>query len=577
MQNFFAPYRTYFVCAAGFSLVINLLMLLPALYMLQVFDRVLASRHEETLLLLTGVTLAALLATLLLDVLRARLLAAAATAIDQRLGPQVLRGLLARACTPRASHDVDGLKDLATLRGFLTGPAVLALFDTPWLPLYLVLIFFFHPLMGAVACGGALALVLLALAGEWLTCAPLLAMQAAARRTGRFVDMSLRNAELTGALGMAGAVVQRWQHGNQQVLALQARANTWALRISAASKCTRQVVQVAMLAVGAWLVISADVAPGVMLAATILLGRALAPVDSLIGSWRLLVQARAAAGRLQSHQQAQQAVADRTALPAPTGAISAERLVFAIEPSATPILKGVSWALAAGESMAVVGPSAAGKSTLVRLIVGVWKAQRGALRLDGAELSQWTAERLGPHIGYLPQDVELFDGTVRDNIARMRDVASDGTSDSAAADEAVVAAAQAAFAHELIVQLPQGYDTPIGEAGHALSGGQRQRIALARALYGAPCIVVLDEPNASLDCEGEEALMRCLQQQKAAGTTLIVITHRPAIIASLDRVLVLRDGAVELFAPRDEFMAKLTRLKGAAQGAGRALQRVAAT
>ena len=567
MLALLAPYRAYVVGAAGFSLVINLLMLLPALYMLQVFDRVLASRHEETLLLLTLVTLAALLATLLLDVLRARLLAAAASALDRRLGPAVLHRLLDRARQPRATHDVDGLKDLATLRGFLTGPAVLALFDAPWLPLYLLLIFVFHPLMGAVASAGALLLAALAVANEQLTRAPLLAMQGAARRAGRFVDTSLRNAELAGALGMAGAVVQRWQHANDGVLALQTRANVWALRISAASKSTRQVVQVAMLAVGAWLVIAADVAPGVMLAATVLLGRALAPVDSLIASWRLLVQARAAAQRLQLHQQAQAGAAARTALPAPSGAISADGLVFAIAPGAAPILKGVSWSLAAGESMAIVGPSAAGKSTLVRLVVGVWAAQRGALRLDSAELAQWPAERLGPHIGYLPQDVELFDGTVRDNIARM---------DAAASDADVVAAAQAAFAHEMIVQLPQGYDTPIGDAGQALSGGQRQRIGLARALYGAPRIVVLDEPNASLDSEGEDALMRSLQRLKAAATTLVVITHRPAIIASVDRVLVLRDGAVELFATRDEFLARLTRLKATAPSPARAPQRVAA-
>ncbi len=555
MQGLFAPYRPFFICAAGFSLVINLLLLVPALYMLQVFDRVLTSRHAETLVLLTLLTLGALLVMMLLDVLRARLLAAAAWALDKRLGPQVVCALLEGARQPHssaASHDVHGLKDLATLRGFLTGPAIVALFDAPWLPLYLLLIFMFHPLMGAVASAGALLLVALAVLNEKLTRQPLLAMQLAARRGGRFVDLCLRNAELAGALGMAAAVARRWQQGNDQVLALHAQSSHWSARISALSKFMRQCVQVAMLATGAWLVIGLDVAAGVMVAATVLLGRALAPVESLIAGWRTLVEARAAAGRLHAMQLKPDVMSVLTALPTPQGALSAEKLVFAFKPGQRPVLNGVSWALAAGESMAMVGASASGKSTLARLLVGVWKPQFGAVRLDGAELSQWPRERLGPHIGYLPQDVELFDGTVADNIARM----------AASADsQAVVAAAQAAFAHELILQLPQGYDTPIGEGGHALSGGQRQRIALARALFGQPRLVVLDEPNASLDSDGEEALMRSLQRLKSERVTLIVITHRPALIASLDKVLVLRAGTVELFATRDEFLNKLHRSK----------------
>ncbi len=548
-MHFLSLYRSHFAWAGGFSLVINALLLMPALYMLQVFDRVLTSRHPQTLVLLTLMVVAALAVAMLLDVLRARLLAAAALAMDRRIGPLLLHGLLDRARRPLAVSDVNGLKDLATLRGLFTGPAIVALFDAPWLPLYLLLIFLFHPLMGVVATVGAVALVLLALLNERLTRAPLLAMQSAARRGGRFVDMSLRNAEVAGALGMAGALVQRWQHGNEQVLALQAASVHWAVRINASAKFLRQAVQVAMLGSGAWLVIAADVAPGVMVAATVLLGRALAPVESLIASWRVLVEARAAAGRLQALQLDAAAAQAPTALSAPQGALCAEQIVFAFQAGAAPVLKGVSWSLAAGESLAVVGRSASGKSTLARLLVGVWQPQRGAVRLDGAALSQWSAATLGPHIGYLPQDVELFEGTVAENIARM------GAADA----DAVVAAAQAAFAHQLILQLPQGYDTPVGDGGHALSGGQRQRIALARALFGKPRLVVLDEPNASLDSEGEEALLRCVQRLRAERVTLVVVTHRPALIASLDKVLVLRDGAVEMFASSDEFRARMTR------------------
>jgi len=549
---FTGPLRPYFASAAGFSLVINLLLLAPALYMLQVFDRVLTSRHAETLALLTAMTLAALFVMLLLEVLRSRVLAAAATALDRQLGAPLLHRLIDGAREPRAAHDANGLKDLATLRGFLTGPAILALFDAPWMPVYLLLIALSHPLMGAVAGAGALLLVGLALVNEAATRGPLLAMQQAARHTGRFVETSLRHAELAGALGMAGAIVARWQQANDRVLALQARAGRWAVRLGALTKFMRQGVQVLMLCVGAWLVIGADVAPGVMLAATVLLGRALSPVESLVAGWRVLVEARAAARRLSAIRPADEEMLPRTALPAPQGAISAEKLVFAFDEADRPVLKGVSWSLAAGESMAVVGPSASGKSTLVRLLVGVWRPQSGVVRLDGADLSQWPREELGPRIGYLPQDVALFDGTVGENIARLRD-----TADS----EGVVAAARAAHVHELILRLPQGYDTRIGEGGAALSGGQRQRIALARALYGQPRLVVLDEPNASLDSEGEHALARSLRKLKSEGVTVIVITHRPALVAGMDKVLALRDGAVELFDTKEAFMNKLGQIK----------------
>lgn len=554
MREFFKQFRPYFLYAGFFSLFVNLLLLVPALYMLQVFDRVLTSRHEETLVMLTLLALGALVLMMILEILRSRLLAGAAVALDRRLGPRVLGVLLDGARQPGGIDNVHGLKDLGTLRAFLTGPGVLSLFDAPWLPIYVLVIFLFHPLMGAVACVGAVILILLALLNEKLTRKPLEELQTQGRLAGRFVDLSLRNAEVVNALGMTKGVTEVWQGSNRKVMELQLSSSQWASRISAMTKFMRQLVQVVMLGTGAWLVIGLNVSPGVMIAATILLGRALAPVETLISGWRNLVDARSAAHRLQDLLVDGVETA-QTTLPAPKGRLSVDKVVFAIRGRERPILKGVSWELPAGESLVVLGPSASGKSTLARLVVGVWKPISGVVRLDGADVATWPREQLGPHIGYLPQDVELFAGTVSDNINRL------GQADS----EGVIAAAQRANAHDLILHLPNGYDTQIGEGGAVLSGGQRQRVALARALYGNPCVVVLDEPNANLDAEGEEALMRTMQQIKQEGVTLVVITHRPAIVASMDKVLVLREGNMDFFGPKAEFMAKMNR---AAQSSG---------
>jgi PrtD family type I secretion system ABC transporter len=549
MRDFLKHYRPFFLYAGFFSLFINLLLLAPALYMLQVFDRVLTSRHEETLVLLTVLTVGALVMMMFLEMLRSRLLAGAAVAMDRRLGPQVLARLLDGARQPGGIDNVHGLKDLGTLRSFLTGPGILSLFDAPWLPIYILVIFLFHPLMGAVACVGAVTLFILALLNEKLTRKPLEELQTQGRCAGRFVDLSLRNAEAVNAMGMVGGVTEAWQGTNRKVLELQLTSSQWAARISAATKFMRQLVQVSMLGTGAWLVIGLDVSPGVMIAATILLGRALAPVEILISGWRSLVDARSAANRLRELLPDQAEAPQATALPAPRGSLSLDKVVFSIRGRERPILKGVSWELPAGESLAILGPSASGKSTLVRLVVGVWKPVSGVVRLDGADVAVWPREQLGPHVGYLPQDVELFAGTVSENINRL------GAPDS----EGVIEAAQRANAHELILQLPQGYDTQIGEGGAVLSGGQRQRIALARALYGQPRLVVLDEPNASLDAEGEEALMHTMRQLKQEGVTLVVITHRPALVVGMGKVLVLKEGNVEYFGPKQEFLAKVTR------------------
>jgi PrtD family type I secretion system ABC transporter len=549
MRRLLSRFWPYFLYAGLFSLFINLLLLVPALYMLQVFDRVLLSRSDETLVVLTAGVIAALAIMMLLDVLRARLLASAGLAMDRLLGPLVLSGLLSVARTPGATEYVHGLRDVGTLRGFLTGTGIFSLFDAPWLPIYLVVIYLFHPLLGVVATGGALVLLALAVLNEKLTRRPLEGLQVDQRRAGRFIDAGVRNAEVINALGMTAAVTRRWQTLNQDVLVRQALASRVGGGLSSATRFMRQLVQVVMLGAGAWLVIDMHVTSGVMIASTILLGRALAPVETMIAGWKSLVDARSAYRRLEALLGKPEQDASVTELPAPKGQVLAERVVLGVRPQERLILKGVSFQLAAGESLAIIGPSGSGKSTLARLIIGVWKPGSGSLRLDGAEVSAWPRERLGPYIGYLPQDVELFAGTVAENIARMDEVDS----------EAVVEAAQRAHAHELILRLPDGYDTQIGDGGAVLSGGQRQRIGLARALYGNPSLVVLDEPNANLDGEGEEALMRVLAALKHAATTAIVITHRPSLLGSIDKVLVLREGTVEQFGPRSEVFAKVAR------------------
>ncbi len=547
MRSLVSRLRSFFVYAGLFSLAINLLLLVPPLYMLQVFDRVLASRSSETLAVLTVAAIIAILVMTLLDGLRARLLSVAGVALDRKAGPLVLDGLLAQTARLGGAAHLEGLRDVNTLRGFLGGAGLVTLFDAPWLPLFLAVIFLFHPLLGAVAIAGALAMLIAAFLNELLTRGPLERALAGARRAGRFIDANVRNAEVVNALGMLPAVTRRWSALNDAALGEQARAARIGNFFAGFTRFTRQLIQLAMLAAGAYLVVVQDVTAGVMIAATILLGRALAPVETMVASWRHLVEARAAWNRLDRLLGDPGVDEKATDLPAPSGAVEVDRAVFGFREK--PILRGVSFALAPGEALGLVGPSASGKSTLARLIVGIWKPVAGVVRLDGADVAAWPREKLGPHIGYLPQDVELFGGTVAENVARL--------AEPDAAE--VIRAGQRAHAHELILRLPKGYDTEIGEAGQVLSPGQRQRIALARALYGNPRLVVLDEANANLDHEGEEALLRTLQGLKAEGVTVVIIAHRPSLLAGVDKMLVLREGLVDRFGTRTEVMARVTR------------------
>jgi PrtD family type I secretion system ABC transporter len=558
MHWLFAPRLRPFVwLAAAASLVLNLAMLVPAIYMTQVFDRVFASRSVETLAMLSIFAALALALGYAMDALRGRTLAAAGRALEDRLAPAALADALRQAARRSGGQgaDTDVLRDVSRLRGFLAGPAVQSLMDAPWLPVYLLAITLMHPVLGGVAAIGAAVLVALGVLTERLTRAPGDAVSQRSRTTQRRADALARNADVIAGMGMGRAAVAAWQQDHDALAQAQADHAARSTRLGALARMLRQALQVLMLGVGAWLVIGADASPGVMIASTILLGRALQPAELLIAGWKQQLDARGAWQRLQQRRMAP-AHDDAVALPAPSGRLDVERVSFGHDANRPALLKGVQLSIAAGESLGLVGPSASGKTTLARLLLGIWKPQAGSVRLDGADVAQWNRDALGAHVGYLPQDVELFGGTVAENIARLGPVD----------DAHVVEAARLAHAHDMILRLPQGYDTPIGDGGTRLSGGQRQRIALARALYGDPKLVVLDEPNANLDADGDEALRAALQALKARGTTVVVVGHRPALMSRLDKIAVMKDGVVIAF---DTAAALLPQLIGAAAGPAR--------
>lgn len=528
--------RPFVLLAGGASLLLNLAMLVPALYATQVFDRVFSSRSLETLAMLSILVLLALGLGWCMDVARARALAHAGRVLDACLSPPLLHDVLARACgSQRTAEDGDALRDVSRLRAFLGSGGVLAVFDAPWLPIYLLAIGMMHPLLGLAAAAGAVLLFALGVLTERLTRAATLAAQDRGRDAARYSQALLRNAEVIAGMGMAGAGVAAWKCRHDALLQGQSELGTVTARLSATARIARQLLQAGMLALGAWLVVGAEASPGIMVAATILLGRALQPIEQLISGWKALIEARGAWSRLAAREAA--AASQTLSLPAPQGRLQVERLVYGGTAQRAAVLRGASLSLEPGESLGLVGASGAGKTTLLRLVLGIWQPQSGTVRLDGADIARWKRDELGRHVGYLPQDVELFAGTVAENIARL------GAVDA----EAVVAAARLAHAHEMILRLPQGYDTPVGEAGRVLSGGQRQRVGLARALYGSPRLVVLDEPNAHLDAEGDAALVAALSELKQAGTTVLMVNHRPALMARLDKVAVLKDGVLEVY------------------------------
>jgi len=541
-----ARFKSIFLYVGLFTLFVNVLLLLPSLYMMMVFDRVIPGRSEMTLILLTVGVLGAAIVMMLLEYLRSRLLIAVGAELDHVLGPKLLDTMLRRTSAPNQPPLSASLRDVATLRTFLAGQGIFALFDAPWLPVYMIIIFMFSATLGQFAILGAVVLAAIGFANERLTRSAIDSAQAATSKAARFSETAFRNAEVVHAVGMGAGIKQRWGKMNSEAVAHHVRGSARASLMSALTKFARQAVQTCMMAIGVLLLIDNNTSPGVLLAATFLVSRAMFPVEQLIGNWTILAEAQGAYRRMAELLKQTPAADPRTELPTPTGHINVEQLVFAIAMTGRPIIRGISFEIKPGESLGIIGPSASGKSTLARLLLGVWQPSAGVVRLDGADIHTWSRELLGPHIGYLPQDIELFAGTVAENIARMGEV------DSAL----VVKAAQRAHAHELILRLPKGYDTEIGDSGAVLSGGQRQRIALARALYGNPRFVILDEPNSNLDGEGENALMRALREMKQEGVTVVVIAHRPALFAQFDRLLVLREGMIDAFGPAGEVLLK---------------------
>ena len=535
--------------AVVFSFFINVLMLASPLYMMQVYDRVLHSRNESTLLMLTLITVGLMVVMAILELVRSRILVRVGAHLDQLLSARLFAAVFERQLRMPRGHRAQPLNDLSTLRQFLTGQGLFAFFDAPWTPVFLLFLFLVHPLLGTITLAGGVILFAITFASEVLSRRKL--EQASVEHIAGmyFAESSLRNAEALEAMGMRPGIRSRWLARHQRVLGLQAQASDLAGTLTSISKFVRLAMQSLMLGGGALLAIEGQISPGMMIASSIIAGKALGPIEMAVASWSSLVSARLSYARLDELFRMIPPRPTGMELPEPEGRITLESVIAVPPGGSVPTIKGVSLQIEPGEAVGIIGPSAAGKSTLARLIAGVWPAVNGKVRIDGADVMAWPRERLGPFIGYLPQDIELFDGSIAENIARFGEIDP----------VKVVEAARKAGIHDMILRLSKGYDTPVGEAGNQLSGGQKQRMGLARALYGDPQIFILDEPNSNLDEEGEGCLIEAIRQLKTAGKTVIVIAHRPSVLTNVDKVIVMRDGQVTLFGPRNEVMARVTR------------------
>ncbi len=542
--------RAYFGFAALFSAAVTLLMLTPIIYMLQVYDRVVASGSVPTLTMLTILMVCLLLAMGGLEWVRSMVMIAASNRLEQRLRQRVSEATFNRALFSGGMvANAQPMNDLSQLRQFLTGSSLFAFFDAPWVPIYIFVMYLFHPWFALAGVFGVILMLVFTLANEKITRPKLQDANSLSNSVNNQLSGNLRNAEVIAAMGMGSNLRTRQEDGSEQVMELQSVASRQNGAFSSNSKSFRIIMQSLTLGLGALLALNQQISPGMMIAGSLLLGRALAPIDLLVNTWRGFTVARAQYDRLGKLLEQLPPPFRPMTLPAPTGRLLVENLYVAPPPfqSQAHVLRNVSFALAPGEALGIVGPSASGKSSLARAILGVWPTAHGAVRLDGSEILTWDREQLGPHLGYLPQDIELFDGSIAENICRF------GEQDS----EAIVAAAQLAGVHELIQTLPQGYNTMIGGAGGVLSGGQRQRIGLARAVYGKPCLIVLDEPNSNLDDQGERELVEALDRIKRQGSTVIVISHRTMVLKSMDKMLVLKEGAAVSYGPRDQVLAGL--------------------
>jgi ATP-binding cassette, subfamily C, bacterial exporter for protease/lipase len=552
-------FRREFVIVGAFSMIANVLMLAPTLYMLQVYDRVLASQSELTLIAMSLLTLFLFAIMAFAEWMRSRLLVRTGVRLDSQLSTQVFNASFEAHLSQSGNTPSRAFGDLIQIRQFLTGNGIFAFFDAPWTPIYMAVLFFLHPWLGVLGVVFALLQAALAWFGHRNTLAPSEAAAAAQAEAGSFLQSKLRNAEVLESMGMIRSLQVRWAERHQTALARNGDSQHLMHRITAISKFIRYSQQSLALGAGALLVIDGQLSPGGMIAANVLMTRALSPIDMLVSSWRQFAGMRAAFVRLETLLAEYPERDPALKRVAPTGQIALNKVFAMASGRADPILKNVAFSVPAGSVTAILGPSGSGKSTLARVMVGIWPNVSGEVLLDGLPIDGWNRIELGPHIGYLPQDVELFEGTIAENIARFSET-----------DPAkVIAAAKSAGLHEMILRFPKGYDTSIGEAGNLLSGGQRQRIGLARAIYGNPMIVVLDEPNANLDDMGEAALYKTVEELKAKGKTVFLITHRPGAVAVADRILLLRDGAVQADGPRDAVLAALQVEQQAAQQAAR--------
>jgi PrtD family type I secretion system ABC transporter len=532
--------------------VINLLVLTGSLFMMQVYDRVLGSHSIPTLVLLSAMATAAYLFQGGLDVVRTRVLGLVGERIDEEVAPKVHDAVidLPLRMTRGANEAMQPFRDVDAIRGFVAGPGPVAMFDIPWMPIYLIFLFLLHWSLFAATVVGALILIALTWLTDFKSKDPTKAALEAQSIRNQTADASQRGAEVVRAMGLRPVMAARWQKKHDQYMVMQRRVTFITTGIAGASKVVRMILQSAMLGLGAFLAIKGEISSGSIIAGTILSGRALAPIDQAIGAWKGLISARQAHDRLAKLLGLYPDNPEVFTLPAPTQSITAENLMVGAPGGRVPIVKRANFEVRAGQALGVIGPSASGKTTLIRAMIGVWAPLSGRVLLDGAAIDQWDPNALGGSIGYLPQDVQLFDGTIADNIARFTEAAS---------PEAVIAAAKAASFHDHVVAFPDGYNTRIGQGGAHLSAGQRQRLGLARALYNDPFLVVLDEPNANLDAEGEASVVQAIKSVQARKGVAIVIAHRPSAVAAVDLILAMKNGEMVAFGPRDEVFGKILK------------------
>jgi len=540
-------FKSTFWTVGTFSAISNLLMLVPSLYMLQVYDRVLASRNEMTLWMLTVLMLGAYALMAGLELVRSFVLVRVGARFDLMLNKRVYTAAYEQNLKQAGGNAGQSLSDLTTLRQFLTGNALFAFFDAPWFPIYLAVIFMFDWWLGVFALVGTIILVILAYVNERVTKAPLAEANTMAIAANNMATNNLRNAEVIESMGMLPNLINRWFKSHSRFLSLQAEASEKGAKVASATKFVQVSLQSLVLGFGALLVLENHISAGMMIAASILVGRALAPVQQVIAVWKSYSSTRSAFERLSKLLEANPKREAGMPLPKPQGSLSVEAVTASPPGAKVAIVKGLSFAINAGDVLGVIGPSGSGKSTLARLLVGVWPALMGKVRLDGADIYGWNKAELGPNIGYLPQDIELFGGTVSENIARFGEIDP----------EAVVLAAKRAGVHDMILHMPEGYDTKLGDGGAGLSGGQKQRLGLARAMYGDPALIVLDEPNSNLDDVGEQALVQAVLDLRQRGKTIILITHRTNIIGATNKLLLMRDGSAQMFGPTNEVLAAL--------------------